>query len=188
VTAFFLHKIRQRLGWALLVIGFGIASIEAGGGFLAGAVFPALLILPGLRAFHLRQREAYGKLGLWGSRLSFGGFALAACGQIWDYVLFDPRGHPMHGVGFFAQLLAIMMIVIGLPAWAAANFSSLSGWRLVIPALWVLYIIGLLLFLFIREETWLYTRYGIDGYFLSDIVLGIDYGLMSLTFWPKEKI
>ena len=77
-----------------------------------------LLILPGLRAFHLWQRDAYGNVGLWGYRLAFGGFALAAFGQIWDYVLFDPWGHPMHGVGFLLQLFAILMIVVGLPIWA----------------------------------------------------------------------
>jgi hypothetical protein len=44
MTAFFLPEIRRRLSWALLVIGFGVASIEVGGGFLTGAVF---LVLPG---------------------------------------------------------------------------------------------------------------------------------------------
>jgi hypothetical protein len=38
-----------------------------------GAVFPALLILPGLRAFHLWQQEDYGRGGLWGYRMTFWG-------------------------------------------------------------------------------------------------------------------
>ena len=41
------------------------------------ALFPALLILPGVRAFHLSQQKSYGSAGLWGYRLAFGGLVLA---------------------------------------------------------------------------------------------------------------
>jgi len=88
------------------------------------ALFPALLILPGNRAFHLWQRDAYGKAGLWGYRLAFGGFMLAVIGQIWDYVLFDPWVHPLHGVGFLKQLIAILLLCVGLPVWAVAIFHA----------------------------------------------------------------
>jgi hypothetical protein len=44
------------------------------------AIFPALLILPGVRAFHLVQQKSYGNAGLWGYRLFFGGLVLAVVG------------------------------------------------------------------------------------------------------------
>jgi hypothetical protein len=150
------------------------------------AVFPALLILPGIRAFHLWQRDAYGRVGLWGYRLSIGGWLLATLGQIWDYVLFNSWGHPLHGVGFMAQLLAILMIIVGLPAWASASCRSLSGWQLAIPLLWLLYILGLLLSIFTSDETLLYHRYGIDGGFLADVVIAFAFVLMGSILWSKE--
>jgi hypothetical protein len=143
------------------------------------AVFPALLILPGVRAFHLGQRDAYGQIGLWGYRLSFSGFTLAVFGKIWDYVLFDPWEHPLHGVGFMVQLLAILTMSVGLTTWAVANLRTLSGWQIIIPVLWILYIVGLVLSVFVQEEAWLYTRFGIDGGFLADTVIGIAFVLMG---------
>jgi hypothetical protein len=151
------------------------------------AIFPGLLILPGLRAFHLGQRDAYGQVGLWGYRLFYGGFALAVLGQIWDYVLFDPWEHPLHGIGFMMQLLAILTMSVGLITWTVANLRTLSGWQLTIPVLWILYIIGLLLSIFVQEEIWLYPRYGIDGGFLADVVLGIAYVLMGRILWFMES-
>jgi hypothetical protein len=150
------------------------------------AVFPALLILPGILAFHLWQRDAYGRVGLWGYRLFIGGWLLATFGQIWDYVLFDPWGHPLHGIGFMVQLLAILMIVFGLPMWAIANFRSLSGWKRAVPFLWMLYIVGLVLSIFTSDETWLFPRSGIDGGFLADVVIGFAFVMMGLILWSKE--
>jgi hypothetical protein len=148
-------------------------------------VFTALLILPGLRAFHLWQRDAYGKVGLWGYRLAFGGFALATFGQIWDYVLFDPWGHPLHGVGFLLQLLAIMMIVVGLPIWAVAiiRAKTLVGWMLDIPILWLLYILGFLIFIFTNVTNWLFPRFGVDGRFVAEVFQNIAYILIGLKLW-----
>ena len=150
------------------------------------AVFPALLILPGLRAFHLWQRDAYWKAGLWGFRLAFGGFALATLGQIWDHVLFDPWVHPLHGVGFLLQLLAILLILVGLPLWAAAimRAHTLVGWQLAIPILWVLYILGLMASILTNDENWLYPRFGVDAGFVADIFMSIAYVLIGVSLWP----
>lgn len=153
------------------------------------AVFPALLILPGVRAFHHSQQKSYGIAGLWGYRLFFSGFVLATAGQIWDYILFDPWVHPMHGVGFMAQLIAILMMVIGLPLWALSVFRarSLSGWQLAIPALWILYIVGMFVHIFTPDENWLYPRFGIGAGFIADAILSAAYVLMGLVLWSKKK-
>jgi hypothetical protein len=153
------------------------------------AVFSALLILPGLLAFHRWQQDAYARLGLWGFRLSFGGFALATLGQIWDYVLFDPWEHPMHGIGFLMQLIAILMILIGIPLWATAIFrgKTLIGWQITIPILWLLYSLGLLLSIFTLDENWLFPRLGIDGGFIADFLLSLAFVLMSIILWSVHE-
>jgi hypothetical protein len=40
---------------------------------------------------------------------------LGVIGQNWDFVPSDPWEHPLHGLGFMSQLLAILWISIGLP-------------------------------------------------------------------------
>lgn len=81
-------------------------------------VFPLLLILPGLRAFYLRQRDQIGKAGLWGYRLTFAGSLLIAGGQILSYILFEPFEHPMHVIGWLAQYSGLLLLAfIGLPLW-----------------------------------------------------------------------
>ena len=146
------------------------------------ALFPALLILPGVRAFHLSQQKSYGSAGLWGYRLAFGGLVLAVFGQIWDYVLFDPWVHSLHGIGFMAQLIAILMMDIGLLLWAVSIFRAhtLSGWQLAIPALWLLYIVGMFIHIFTADENWLYPRYGIDTGIIADVIISVAYVLMGL--------
>lgn len=153
------------------------------------AIFPALMILPGIRAFHNVWQDSYGRGGLWGFRLFFSGLMLGTAGQIWDYVLFDPWGHPMHGIGFVTQLLAILMIVLGMPLWAGATYRArtLSGWQYAIPVLWVLYIIGLCAHIFTSDETWLYPRFGIDAGFLASTLISIAYVLMGLILWNKGE-
>ena len=145
------------------------------------AIFPALLILPGVSTFHDIQIAAQKRAGLWGFRLFFAGLVLAVIGQIWDYVLFDPWEHPMHGVGFMAQLLAILLMTIGLPTWAFASLRNLTGWQRLIPVLWLLYISGLWFSILSNEESWLYPRYGIDGGFLADTAMSAAYLLMAFV-------
>lgn len=153
------------------------------------AVFTALLVLPGLRAFHLWQRDVYGRAGLWGFRLTFGGFSLATFGQIWDHMLFDPWGHPLHGVGFLLQLLAILMITLGIPLWAVLiiRAQTLARWQLATPILWFLYIIKLIVSIFANDEAWLFPRFGMDGGFVSDIVMSIWYVLIGLILWSIDE-
>lgn len=153
------------------------------------AIFPALLILPGLRAFHLMQKETYGKLGLWGFRLVFGGSVLAVMGQIWDYVLFDPWVHPMHGAGFMAQLLAILFLLTGYPIWAAGILRAkrLRDWQVVTPVLWMAYVVGLSIHIFTSDENWLYPRFGIDSGFIADGLLSLAFVLMGLSLLPKQE-
>ncbi len=85
-------------------------------------------------------------------------------GEIWDYVLFDPWGHTLHGVGFFLQLLAILMIFVGVPLGAVAiiHARTVVSWQLAIPILWFLYILGLLAHIFANDKDWLFPRFGID--------------------------
>jgi len=148
------------------------------------AIIPALLALPGLLAFHQLQRDKYGKTGQWGFRLVFYGWILAAAGQIWDYMLFDPWVHPMHGIGFLAQVVAILLLFPGFILW---------GWALIrgrlhraIPIFWFLFLVGLFVDIFIDLDSLLYPRYGIDDGFLSDIALGISLLLIGLVLVRTE--
>ena len=153
------------------------------------AIFPALLILPGLRAFHLWQQDKYGKTGQRGFRQAFSGFVLAVIGQILSYMLFDPWDHPLHAVGFFLQLLAILLLFIGVPTWAIGiiRAQTLTGWQIGIPILWLLYILGLFVHIFTSDEMWLYPRYGIDTDFIASALLSISLILIGITLWLGEN-
>lgn len=91
----------------------------------------------------------------------------------------------MHGVGFLLQLLAIMMIVVGLPIWAVAiiRAKTLVGWMLAIPILWLLYILGFLVFIFTNVTNWLFPRFGVDGRFVAEVFQNIAYILIGLKLW-----
>ncbi|MEK6221641.1 MAG: hypothetical protein N2D54_05285, partial [Chloroflexota bacterium] len=126
------------------------------------------------------QGDSYGSAGLWGYRLVFGGAVLATFGQIWDYVLFDPWVHPMHGGGFMLQMLAILMFFIGFPLWAIVIWRArkLAGWQRAIPVLWIFYAIGLFYTVFGDDPSWLYPMYGIDIGFIADIFWSISFLLV----------
>lgn len=48
--------------------------------------------------------------------------------------------------------------------------------------------VALLLSIFTSDETLLYPRFGIDGGFLADLVIGFAFVLMGLTLWSKEEV
>ena len=81
-----------------------------------------------------------------------------------------------------AQLIAILMMDIGLLLWAVSIFRAhtLSGWQLAIPALWFFYIVGMFIHIFTADENWLYPRYGIDTGIIADVIISVAYVLMGL--------
>ncbi len=147
-------------------------------------MFPALLIWPGLWIFRRSQRDAYGKFGLIGYRLTFGGFALATLGQVWDYMLFDPWGHPLHGIGFYLQLIAILMIYAGWILWGLAmiRLKPVTWWRLLIPMLWIQAIPAN----FVLNNTWLIDRFGFDRGFVSSGLYSLAHVCIGLALWSKH--
>jgi len=155
------------------------------------AIFPALLILPGLLAFNRWMQNSYGKAGYWGFRLVFGGAVIIVAAQIWMFVLFDPFEHPMHGIGWILQFLALLtLLFIGMPLWTLAVFRSemITGWQKLIPVLWVLFILAAFIHVFTADENWLFPRFGVDGGFIGDFFTSISYVLVGLTLLEKGKI
>jgi hypothetical protein len=113
-------------GGALLVVGNGMLLADPDArGRAAAADYPTvsivtagtLLVCAGLLAVHLRQRAAYGRLGL-------AGFALALLGQLGAAAYFATANAVVFQIGLLAGVVGFLLLTIAivrapvLPRWA----------------------------------------------------------------------
>jgi len=100
-------------------------------------LFTLLLVMWGLIGVHQYQSSTYGRRGRVGFRVTIGGYVLLLFGVVWDFILFDPFDHPLHGVGFPASLLGLLIVMVGWIVWGTASYKakSLPSWALPVPFL-----------------------------------------------------
>jgi len=142
-----------------------------------------LLVMWGLIGLHRYQSSTYGRRGLIGFRLTITGYGLLLFGIVWDFVLFDPFEHALHGVGFFASLLGLLIVMVGWIVWGTASYKarSLPSWALpvpfLIPAGWVA---GLVF------DDLLYEAISINDGVAIQVVSAIGALILGLVLWQAD--
>ena len=148
------------------------------------SVFGLLLAVYGLVGLHQYQRSGYGRFGAVGFRVTITGFALVLAGTVWDYVLFDPWEHPLHGIGFLASLVGLFVIVVGWVVWgvASAQSRSLPSWALPVPFFIAVGWIAALVF-----GDALYELVSIDNSVAFQIVGTIGFLVFGAVLWTSRE-
>ncbi len=148
------------------------------------SVFPLLLVLWGLAGLHQFQSGEYGRRGRRGYRLTAVGYGLVLFGVVWQFVLFNPSGHPLHGVGFLVWLIGLLVVVVGWIVWGTASFTvrSLPRWALPVPFLMAIGSVSAVLF---DEE--LVDTLSINGVAGIQIVQAAGFLVLGMVLWRADK-
>lgn len=148
------------------------------------SLFGLFLVVWGIVGLHRYQRSAYGLPGRVGFQITVGGYGLLVLAVVWDYILFDPWGHPLHGIGFLASLIGLLALIVGWIEWGAASVraKSMPVWALPVPFLMVA---GWLAAFAFGQH--LYQAASIDSGVGIAVVSAAGFGALGLVLWTSPN-
>jgi hypothetical protein len=144
------------------------------------AIFPSLMILAGLVQLGRRSTGSNGGMGRFGIAVLIAGYSLAIVGDVTAYILFDPFDHPLHGIGFFLSLVALLPIALGWLIWGVelARSRSWPTWAAAI-----LLAIGAGTILPLLAADGLVETYEVDPGTVIQLVQSVGILLVAVVWW-----